>query len=136
MGVNPPMSRIDPPVAVPDNVWPVAQYTTALNSGVQDAYRGVLPAGLVSMPDYVFPASVAVARGTATLAIRSGGAASNGVWFAPAGTTAFAQGATMTRAGGDATSIALPTNAGSYKLHVVDAQGAKLGESAAVLRIN
>jgi hypothetical protein len=42
----------------------------------------------------------------------------------------------MTRASGTATSIALPANAGTYKLHVVDAQGRKLGESAAVLRLN
>ena len=36
----------------------------------------------------------------------------------------------MTKAAGDATSIAVPTTAGSYKLFVVDSQGKKLGESA------
>ena len=46
-------------------------------------------------------------------------------------------GATMTKAAGDATSIAVPdARAGTYKLHVVDAQGNKLGESAALLRVN
>jgi hypothetical protein len=58
------------------------------------------------------------------------------VWFAPAGTTTFTAGATMTKASGTATSIAVPTAAGTYKLHVVDAQGNKLGESAALLRVN
>ena len=42
----------------------------------------------------------------------------------------------MTKAAGTATSLAVPTSAGTYKLHVVDAQGTKLGESAAILRVN
>ena len=41
----------------------------------------------------------------------------------------------MTKAAGDATTIAVPTSAGSYKLFVVDSQGSKLGESAALLRV-
>lgn len=57
------------------------------------------------------------------------------MWFAPAGTTHPAQGATMTMASGTATSIAVPASAGSYKLSVWDAQGNKLGESAALLRV-
>ncbi|HXU00872.1 MAG TPA: right-handed parallel beta-helix repeat-containing protein [Polyangia bacterium] len=136
MGVNPPNSTIDPPIAVADNVWPATQYATCLSSGIQDAYRAILPATLVSTQDHVFPASCAVTRGTASLGIRSSGDASNVVWFAPAGTTAFAAGATMTKASGTSTSIALPTAAGTYKLHVVDAQGNKRGESAALLRID
>ena len=55
---------------------------------------------------------------------------------APAGTTTFVAGATMTKASGTATSIAVPANAGTYKLHVVDAQGNKVGESDALLRVN
>jgi hypothetical protein len=136
MGVNPPNSTIDPPVAVADNVWPATQYATCLNSGIQDAYRAVLPTALVATQDYVFPASCALARGTSSIGIRSSGNAANAVWFAPAGTTIFAAGATMTRAAGTATSISVPANAGTYKLHVVDAQGNKVGESAALLRVN
>ena len=136
MGVNPPTSTIDPPVAVPDNVWAMTQYTTCLNSGIQDSYRSMLPSALVSTQDHVFPASCSVARGTSSLGIRSSGVVSNAVWLAPAGTTSFVAGATMTKASGTATSIAIPANAGSYKLHLVDAQGNKLGESAALLRVN
>jgi hypothetical protein len=136
MGVNPPSSTIDPPVAVADNVWPATQYATCLGSGIQDTYRAILPTALVSTQDFVFPASCAVARGTSTLGIRSSGDGSNAVWFAPAGTTTFTAGATMTKASGTATSIAVPANAGTYKLHVVDAQGNKIGESAALLRVN
>jgi hypothetical protein len=135
MGVNPPNSTIDPPVAVADNVWPLTQYNTCVGSGIQDTYRDLLPSSLVSTQDFVFPASGSVPVGTATLTIRSSGNASNAVWFAPAGTTSFVAGATMTKAAGDATSIAVPTSAGTYKLSVVDSQGKKLGESAAQLRV-
>jgi hypothetical protein len=136
MGKNPPTSTIDTPIVVADAVWPVTQYGFAAASGVEDAYRSVVPSTLVSTQDFVFPASCAAPKGTATLTIRSSGNASNTVWFAPAGTTTFAEGATMTKAAGNATSIAVPTTAGSYKLCVVDSQGKKLGESAALLRVN
>lgn len=135
MGVNPPTSTIDPPVAVADNVWPVAQYGYCLASGVQEAYRSVIPSNLVSTQDYVLPASCALAKGTATLSIRSSGSAGNRVWLAPAGTTNLAEGATMTSAAGTATSIAVPSSIGTYKLIVVDSQGKKLGESSAALRV-
>ena len=135
MGVNPPNSTIDPPVAVSDNVWPVTQYGYCLKSGVQDQYRTMLPAGLIAAADYVLPASVAVAVGTATLSIRSSGSASNAVWLAPAGTTKFTAGSTMTQAAGDAAVIAVPSSAGTYKLSVVDSSGNKVGESAAGVRV-
>jgi hypothetical protein len=41
----------------------------------------------------------------------------------------------MTKAAGDATTIGVPGSAGTYKLSVVDADGRKLGESVALLRI-
>jgi hypothetical protein len=135
MGINPPSSTIDPPVVVSDNVWPLAQYTTSVNSGVQDAFRSAIPAGLLSVPDHVFPASCEAPADTAELPIRSSGSADHTVWFAPAGTTTFVEGPTMTKAAGNATSIAVPATAGTYKLSVVDSQGQKLGESVAILRI-
>jgi hypothetical protein len=135
MGATPPTSKIDPPIAVADNVWPVTQYGYCLASGVQEQYRSLIPSKLMSVQDYVFPASCAAPKGTATLKIRSSGDATNTVWFAPAGTTSFVEGATMTKAAGDATSIAVPTTAGSYKLSIVDAQGKKIGESSALLRV-
>jgi len=136
MGANPPMSTIDPPVAVSDNVWAKAQYETCVGSGVEDSYRGVLPAALLGPADYVFPASRAATAATdKTLLIRSSGNAGNTVWLAAAGTTQFAEGAAATKAAGDATSIALPTTAGNYRLHVVDGTGKKLGESKAQLRV-
>ena len=134
MGVNPPNSKIDPPVVVSDNVWPLAQYNTCLNSGIQEEYRDIIPSSLLSTQDYVFPASCATTAGT-KMSIRSSGNSTNTVWFAPAGTTNFVEGATMTRAAGDATSISAPYTAGTYKLFVVSSQGVKLGESNAKLRV-
>jgi hypothetical protein len=95
-----------------------------------------MPSGLISLPDYVYPASASTTAGSSgSLTIRSAGDASYTVWLAPSGTTQFAAGASMTKAAGDATSIAVPASAGTYKLFVLDAQGSKLGESAAQLRL-
>ncbi len=136
MGVNPPDSVIDTPIVVADAVWPLAQYRFCLNSGIEDEYMGVLPKGLVKPADYVFPASCSAPRGTETLEIRSSGDPSNTVWFAPGGTTNFVESTSMKKADGNATSIALPTQAGSYKLFVLNSQGEIIGESDAQLRMN
>ena len=135
MGVNPPNSTIDTPIVVADAVWPLTQYGFCVNSGVQDQYRSAVPTTVLPIQDYVFPASCAAPKGTATINIRSSGNASNTVWFAPSGTTSFVVGATMTQAAGTATSIAVPANTGTYKLCVVNSQGSKMGESAALLRV-
>jgi hypothetical protein len=136
MGVNPPMSMIDAPIAVADNVWPMTQYKTCVSSGLEDAYRQLLPPGLIAPADYVFPASAAASLASdKTLTIRSSGSATNSIWLAPEGTAQFTAGPTMTQAQGDATSIAIPSMAGSYRVFVVDAQGKKLGQSAAQLRV-
>jgi hypothetical protein len=134
MGKNPPNSTIDPITVVPDNVWPMTQYNICVNSGVQDEYRSIVPGNVIPAQDYVFPASTEAKAGD-VIKIRSSGNSSNTVWFAPSGTTSFAQGASMTKAAGTATSIVAPTKVGSYKLFVVDAQGKKLGESACLLRL-
>ena len=106
-----------------------------MKSGIEDAWQGVVPRSVLPIQDYVFPASCAAPKGTATLPIRSSGDAGNTVWFAPAGTTTFAEGANMTKTAGTATSIGVPTTAGTYKLFVVDSQGKKSGESSALLRV-
>jgi hypothetical protein len=135
MGKTPPTSTVDTPVVVADAVWPVTQYGFGVKSGIEDKYRTVIPSTVLPIQDYVFPASCSAPKGTATLTIRSSGDAANTVWFAPTGTTTFAESATMTKAAGDATSIAVPTTAGTYKLFVLDSQGKKLGESQSLLRV-
>jgi len=133
MGVNPPNSVIDLPIAVPDNVWPQTPYNTVLNAGIQEAYRSLIPNSLLSTQDYVFPASCATSAG-ATVNIRSSGNSTNNVWFAPAGTSTFAAGPNMTTAGGTATTISAPTTAGTYYMYVLNSSGAIIGKSVALLR--
>jgi len=135
MGATPPTSMIDAPIAVPDNVWPLAQYKTCVSSGLQDSFRAIMPTNLLSGADLVFPASASVPVGTASIDVRSSGDGSNSLWFAAQGTTQFAAGTTMTKAAGDAITISVPASAGSYKLFVVGSQGNKLSESAALLRV-
>lgn len=135
MGVNPPNSTIDPPVAVPDNVWPVKQYTTCVNSGIQDAYSHIIPEGLIPLQDYVFPASCA-AQAASSIPVRSSGDSSNTIWFAPEGTTSFREGPSMTTAAGNETSINVPQRNGLYRLYVVNKIGQKSKESSALLRVS
>lgn len=134
MGVDPPESAIDPPVAVPDAVWPTSQYETCVASGIEDEYADILPTGLIEPADYVLPASVASAPGS-VLVIRSSGDPDGAVWIAPEGTTAFSESSEMTTAGGDATSIAVPEQAGAYRLHVTGPGGTKISESEFLVRV-
>jgi len=135
MGKNPPASTIDVPIAVPDNVWPLAQYNlTCANSGIQNAYMGIIPSTIVPLADYVFPASC-YATAKSVVKIHSSGDATNTVWFAPAGAQGFAENLIMTKAGGTDTSIVAPAANGTFKMFVVNAQGKKIGESASIIRI-
>ncbi len=129
-----PNSTVQDILVSSDYVWPAAAYGIAVNSGLEDAYRDIVAQGQVSVPNYALPASTFVAGATATIPIRSTGDATRTVWLAPLGTTTFAAGPTMTRAGGTATSIAVPTTAGEYRLYVVDAQGNRSAESKWIVR--
>lgn len=131
---NLPNSTIGDIIVSSDYVWPAAAYGIAVNSGLEDAYRDVIPAGNFSAPNHVLPASTFVTSATASIPIRSTGDATKTVWLAPAGTTTFTAGPTMTRAAGNATSIAVPSAAGEYRLYVVDAQGNRSAESTSIVR--
>lgn len=131
---NLPNSTIGDILVSSDYVWPAAAYAIAANSGLEDAYRDILPVSTFSAPNYVLPASTFVTSATASIPIRSTGDATRSVWLAPSGTTAFVAGPTMTRATGTATSIAVPTSQGEYRLYVVDAQGNRSAESTAIVR--
>jgi len=133
MGVNPPNSTIDPIQVRSDNVWPATQYTFCVNSGVQDEYRSIFPAGFIETENYIFPASCEAQAGS-TIKIRSSGDSSATVWFAPSGTSIFVEGPSMTKAGGLDTSITVPQRNGTYKLYVVNSSGTS-DESSAILRV-
>ncbi|WP_412732027.1 beta strand repeat-containing protein [Minisyncoccus archaeiphilus] len=83
----------------------------------------------------VFPSNV-VTQGGATVTIVSAGENGGAVWFAPAATTEFSAGATMTTAGGTATSILAPATAGAYRLFVIDAAGNVSAASTAILTVD
>jgi hypothetical protein len=129
-----PNSTVQDILVSSDYVWPAAAHSIAVNSGLEDAYRDIVPQGQVALPNYVLPASTFVAGGTATIPIRSTGDATRSVWLAPSGTTTFVAGPTMTRAGGTATAIAVPASSGEYRLYVVDASGNRSAESKWIVR--
>ena len=84
----------------------------------------------------VFDTSSSAAAGD-TITIVSSGDSTNQVWFAPAGTTSFSTGATMTQAAsGTATSIAAPANEGTYYIYVIDQAGNVSSASTAALTVD
>ncbi|GIG16633.1 hypothetical protein Cme02nite_49650 [Catellatospora methionotrophica] len=131
---NLPGSTVHDILVSSDYVWPAAAYGIAVNSGLEDAYRSIIPPGNLVLPDYVLPAGTYVGSSGTSIPIRSTGDATRSVWLAPYGTTSFTAGATMTRADGTATSVAVPTAAGEYRLYVVDAQGVRSVESKSIVR--
>lgn len=132
---NVPNSVIQDAAAYADNVWPIQAYDIAVNAGVSDAYRNLVTPAKVPLQDYVLPASAFADASSATLNIKPAGDASKSVWLAPSGTTSFAEGATMTRAGGTASAIALPQTSGTYKLYILDALGNRSAESVYSVRV-
>ncbi len=133
MGKNPPDSKIDDPIVVSDNVWPQQQFEYCLHSGLQDEYKNIMPEGMKSDADYVFPASCATAGGI-SLPIRAAGSGKT-VWIAPDNTASFKRGSDMTRASGTATTIKTPAASGEYRIYVTDASGKVLSKSAHLLRL-
>ncbi len=131
---NLPNSTVHDILVSSDYVWPAAAYTIAVNSGLEDSYRDIIPQSNLSMPDYVLPASTFVSSNGSSIPIRSTGDATKAIWLAPSGTTTFVAGPTMTRAEGTATSIAVPTTPGEYRLYVLDPQGNRSAESKSIVR--
>jgi hypothetical protein len=129
-----PNSTIQDILTYSDYVWPAAAYGIAVSSGLEDAYRDIIPQSNFSLPDYVLPASTFVDGATSSIPIRSTGDATRTIWLAPAGTTTFTAGPTMTSAAGTATSIAVPTSSGDYRLYVLDAQGNRSAQSTSLVR--
>ncbi|MFC8342552.1 RICIN domain-containing protein [Streptomyces sp. NPDC057280] len=131
---NVPNSTIQDVRGYGDNVWPSQAYGIALNAGLEEAYKNLLPAAVTAPQDYALPASTFAGTGVMTVPVRSPKDATKTLWLAPAGTTTFAVGPTMTKAAGTATAIAVPQTAGDYRLYVVDAQGNASPASKALVR--
>ncbi|MFF7258785.1 RICIN domain-containing protein [Streptomyces sp. NPDC008159] len=129
-----PNSTIQDVRAYPDSVWPSQAYSIAVNAGLEDAYKDLVPRSTVGPQDYALPASTFTGKGVSSIPVRGIGDASSTLWLAPSGTTTFAVGPTMTKAAGTATSIAVPQTAGHYRLYVVDAQGNASPASKSLVR--
>ncbi|MGW1271598.1 RICIN domain-containing protein [Streptomyces sp. NPDC002491] len=129
-----PNSTIDNVRVYADNVWPSQAYGIAVNAGLEDAYKDIVPAGNTTLQDYALPASTFTGKGVVTIPVRSPGDASKTLWLAPSGTTTFAAGPTMTSASGTTTSIHVPQAAGDYRLYVLDSQGNASAASKALVR--
>ncbi len=122
-----------PPIKTYSNaVWPVDAYSTCVQSGLEAAYQHIIPTSVIALQDIVFPAGVTASAGT-TLTTKSTGDSAKSVWFAPSGTTAFAEGPTMTKAGGTDTTIKAPATNGSYRLYVAGSGGSASTASVATL---
>ncbi|MFI1993465.1 ricin-type beta-trefoil lectin domain protein [Actinoplanes sp. NPDC020271] len=131
---NLPNSTVQDILVSSDYVWPAAAYGIAVNSGLEDAFRDIVPPARLSLPDHVLPASTYTGSGTSTIPVRSAGDPGRSIWLAPSGTTNFVAGPTMTSAGGTATSIAVPSSPGDYRLFVLDAGGNRSAESTSIVR--
>jgi hypothetical protein len=81
---NLPNSTVQDILVSSDYVWPAAAHGIAVNSGLEDAYRDIVPPGELSLPDHVLPAST-WATGGSSLRIRSTGDASGGSGWPPPG---------------------------------------------------
>jgi hypothetical protein len=132
MGKNPPDCDIDAPIVVADAVWPLRQYEICLNSGLQDEYKGIMPKGMMSEADYIFPASCATTCGSKLPVRKTEGT----VWIAPEGTESFKAGADMTKASGSKGEIKTPSKEGEYRIYVLDADGKVLSRSEHILRLS
>ncbi|MER7482535.1 RICIN domain-containing protein [Streptomyces sp. NPDC126510] len=131
---NVPGSTIENVRVHADRVWPSQAYSIAVNAGLDDLYKDIIPSANVTLQDYALPASTFTGKGVTTIPVRSPGDGTKTLWLAPAGTTTFTAGPTKTSASGTATSIRVPQTAGDYRLYVVDAQGNASAASKALVR--
>ncbi|MBD3919479.1 right-handed parallel beta-helix repeat-containing protein [Paenibacillus sp. PR3] len=131
---NLPSSVVEDILYYQDSVWPLAGYNIALNAGLEGPYRHLASPSHTPVQDAALPASVYINPPTVSIPIQPAGDAANTVWLAPVGTTNFIEGPSMTKANGDAASIAVPQTAGTYHLYVVNAQGNPSAPSQSVVR--
>ncbi|MCL2488902.1 MAG: dockerin type I repeat-containing protein, partial [Oscillospiraceae bacterium] len=101
--------------------WPKEAFDTVTGSGLEKTYAKKYLDKLItiygSVQDVLLPES-AQAYANERLAIKGVLEPSDEIWLAPAGTTAFAEGDTMTKMTGDGDAIRVPAASGTYRLFV------------------
>ncbi|MGO4184910.1 sugar-binding protein, partial [Paenibacillus sp. TAF43_2] len=105
-----------------DRIWPVKGNEIVLNSGLTNEYTHMIPRILIADTEFELASNVIMGKGE-KLSRRGLLKAQDTVWLAPANTTVFKEGTTMTKAAGDETSILAPSAAGEYKLYIVYGDG-------------
>ena len=118
-----------------ENVNTMADFAIPSGQNLADNKALVIDGIAPSNQDTVFNPSV-TRRGIDTVTIASSGEATNQVWFAPFPTTNFAEGPTMTMAGGTSTVIDAPDTEGTYYIYIIDAAGNVSSPSTAVLTVD
>ncbi|WP_270169838.1 cohesin domain-containing protein [Paenibacillus sp. SYP-B4298] len=104
-------------------IWPVKGNEIVLNSGLTDEYTHMIPRSLIADTEFELASNVIVGVGGEKVSRRGLLKAEDTVWLAPANTTVFEEGPTMTKAAGNAKSINTPAAAGQYKLYIVYGDG-------------
>jgi hypothetical protein len=103
-------------------IWPAKGNEIVLNAGLTNEYAHLIPRSLIADTEFELASNVILGKGE-TLKRRGLLKAQDTVWLAPANTTVFAEGSTMTKAAGNATSIPAPSAPGEYKLYIVYGDG-------------
>ncbi|MCK9861479.1 Ig-like domain-containing protein [Paenibacillus sp. ATY16] len=103
-------------------IWPVKGNEIVLNSGLTNEYTHMIPRSLIADTEFELASNVIMGKGE-KLNRRGLLNAQDTVWLAPANTTVFNEGNTMTKAAGNEKSIKAPSTAGEYKLYIQYADG-------------
>lgn len=112
-----------------DRIWPIRGNEIVLNSGLTNEYTHMIPRSLIADTEFELASNVIVGSGGEQLSRRGLLKAEDTVWLAPAGTTVFEEGDTMTKAAGDEQTIMTPAAVGLYKLYIIYEDGREMATS-------
>nr|WP_306812994.1 sugar-binding protein [Paenibacillus soyae] len=118
-----------------DRIWPVRGNEIVLNSGLANEYTHMIPRSLIADTEFELASHVIMGKGE-KLPRRGLLQPEDTVWLAPANTTVFHEGATMTKAAGDEPFIDAPSVPGEYKLYIVYEDGRETAASKYTLYVD
>lgn len=104
-------------------IWPLEGNEIVLNAGLTDEYVHMIPSSIIADTEFELASNVIVGTGGEELSRRGLLKAEDTVWLAPANTTVFVEGDTMTKAAGNEKTIITPAAKGEYKLYIVYEDG-------------
>ncbi|MGO4545478.1 sugar-binding protein [Paenibacillus sp. 2TAB23] len=110
-------------------IWPVKGNEIVLNSGLTNEYTHMIPKSLIADTEFELASNVIMGVDDEKLSRRGLLKAEDTVWLAPANTTVFKEGITMTKAAGNVITINTPSAAGEYKLYIVYGDGRETATS-------